>query len=85
MWHVQDGMGWWMIIGTLWMVVFWGLIIGLVVWAVRQFTGPGPAARVQTPLEIAQQRYARGEITREQYEEIRRELDPAASKSLRAV
>ena len=34
-----------------------------------------PAQTSQTPLEILKARYARGEISREEYEEIRRDLE----------
>ena len=30
-WGMHDGMGWWMAFGAVWMVVFWGAVIGLVV------------------------------------------------------
>jgi uncharacterized membrane protein len=33
-----------------------------------------PTQPAKTPLEIAQERYARGEITQAEYEEMRREL-----------
>ncbi len=44
-----------------------GLVV-LIVWAVKRFSvsGGGPA-NAQSPREILQARYARGEITREQY------------------
>ena len=53
-WHVDAGL--------------LGLIIGLVVWGVKQFTVGGEAGRRSgdTSLEIAQKRLARGEITREE-------------------
>ena len=51
-----------------------GIVI-LVVWAVRRFTSNGgSSSSVQTPREILQVRYARGEITREQYNEILSDL-----------
>ena len=71
------GFGWWGIL----MLLFWALIIGgvvlLVLWLVRQArpptVGPGPSG--PRPLDILKERYARGEITREQYEEMRRNLE----------
>ena len=57
-----------------------GGLVWLVIWAVRQFSGNGqrsspfgqqnnrPAG--ETPREIVEKRYARGEITREQYQEM---------------
>jgi putative membrane protein len=75
MWGWYSGMGWWMVIGSIWMVVFWGAIIWLVVWGIRALTGGQPRRdEGDTPLEIARKRLARGEITREQFEELRKAL-----------
>lgn len=82
MWHMgnDNGWGWWMVMGWVWMVVFWGLII----WAVyavvtrlshtsnRQDSPHQP--NQPTALEILEQRYARGELDTEQFEEMRRRL-----------
>ena len=73
MWGANEGMGWWMIFGAIWMVIFWGAIIWLIVWGVGQVSGGGRRSD-DTPLEIARTRYARGEITREQFEQLRRDL-----------
>lgn len=70
--------GWWMVIGMILMVIFWGGFIWLVVWGIRKAThhnytaGNGMGGR--TPLDIAKERYAKGEITREQFEEIKKNL-----------
>ncbi len=72
------GYGWWMWIA---MAIFWGLIlvgIALVLfWLLRQArpieTGPAPGA--PRPIDILRERYARGEITREQFEQMRRDLE----------
>ena len=46
-------------------------IVVLVVWAVRRFSATGNHGTCgQTPREIVQARYARGEITREQYQQM---------------
>jgi putative membrane protein len=62
--------GGWMI---LMMVLFWGGTILLVMWGVRQFTGrsqpPGDRA-----MGILNERYARGEITDEEFESMRQTL-----------
>jgi putative membrane protein len=71
--------GW---IGMLISMVFWILVVGglvwLVVWAVRR-SGAGSYNGVpmtgQSPKEIAQQRYARGEINREQYQQLLEDLN----------
>lgn len=66
--------------GLLMWLVFLGLIV-LAVWVVLRMarsagqgglSGQPPA---ETPLEILKKRYARGEITREQYEAIRKDLE----------
>jgi len=49
-------------------------IVGLVVWAVKRFTGGPVSSSGQTPREIVQSRYARGEITRDQYQQMLQDL-----------
>ncbi|HZW33206.1 MAG TPA: SHOCT domain-containing protein [Isosphaeraceae bacterium] len=67
-------------LGWILMLVFWGLVIGglalLGIWLFRTLA-PSTAAMAppSRPLEILQERYARGEITREQYEEMRRLIE----------
>jgi putative membrane protein len=39
-----------------------------------QFNQSGPTQTNQTPLEILKARYARGEISREEYEQMRQDL-----------
>lgn len=73
MWGYYGGVWWWMLFGGLMMLIFWGAIIGLVVWGVKQFSGDRQrdSSSRETPLEIAQRRLARGEITLEEFEELR--------------
>ncbi|MEX1253648.1 MAG: SHOCT domain-containing protein [Dehalococcoidia bacterium] len=74
MWDSYDGMGWWMVFGMIWMVIFWGAIVALIVWGVSRVTGGGGRSDEGTPLDIARRRYANGEITREQFEQLRSDL-----------
>ncbi|MBE0479926.1 MAG: SHOCT domain-containing protein [Dehalococcoidia bacterium] len=76
MWHF-DGDGWWWGFGVwmiILMVLFWGAIIALIVWAVRALLGRREDTSRPTPLDIARERYAKGEITREEFEQIKRDL-----------
>ena len=69
------GMGWWMAIAAIFCVLFWGGIIWLIVWGVNKATDHRDSgAALNSPLEIAKARYARSEITREQFEQIKKDL-----------
>jgi putative membrane protein len=70
-----DGYGW-MGFGWIFMLVFWGVVIAGVIALARwllQGTGSRDAPG-KKPLEILQERYARGEIERDEYEQKRRDL-----------
>jgi putative membrane protein len=78
-WHWEMHPVWWMwgvggLVMMLMMLLFWGLVItGLVVglrWLVSQ--GRSPAS--DSALAILRERYARGEISREEFEARRRDL-----------
>lgn len=74
-------MGWgfgWMWIMPVFMLVFWGLVLWAVV-AVVQGLSRADGSRTSnpdgdSPLEILKRRYARGEISKEEYEEKKRDL-----------
>jgi putative membrane protein len=76
MWDMGPGMGWWMGFGWLWVIGFCLVMM----WAVRTLSkgssghqdhGPAEAG---TPQEILERRYARGELSDEQYEAMRAHL-----------
>ncbi|MDR7451316.1 MAG: SHOCT domain-containing protein [Armatimonadota bacterium] len=58
----------------LWMAAFWIGVVALAVWAAGRLFPGVPSPRTPTPREILDARYARGELTREQYHELRKEL-----------
>ena len=74
MWGMQQGMGWWMLFGSFWTLLFWGATIALVVCGIRVLTGGNKPPEGEDPLKIAQRRYARGEISRAEVEEIKATL-----------
>ena len=66
--------------GGLMMVLFWGAVIALVVFLVRGLTrgrsevGDDVSHQRPTALDILQERYARGEIDQQDYEQRKRDL-----------
>ena len=78
MWYMHDGWGWWMVFGGVWMLVFWVAIIALVVWGIKSLVGHGESnggtPERRDPLEIAKERYAKGQISREEFEQIKKDL-----------
>ncbi len=74
MWHLHEGMGWWMAFGGVWMVVFWVGLIALIIWGVNRLTRRDDSSRKQSPLDLTKERYAKGEITREEFEKIKKDL-----------
>jgi putative membrane protein len=75
------GFGWGgMIFGGLFMLLLWGGFFALIFWGIKLLTDRGSSLRDQSSQqgfsarEILDQRYARGEINREEYELIRADL-----------
>ncbi len=67
------GWGWFM---PIIMIVFWGLVIWGIVALVRgvSTSDTGFATQTDSALEILKRRYARGEITKQEYEERKKDL-----------
>ena len=62
-------------------ILLWGLIIGAIVWLVSSLVSrtaknipSGTPTASESALDILKNRYARGEITKDQYEDMRRDL-----------
>lgn len=74
-WHPMSGWGH-MLFGGLMMLAFWGGIIVLVVLLVRWLSGADAGARAtgSSALRILEERFARGEIDKEEFEERKRLL-----------
>ncbi len=58
------------------MLIFWVLVIVAMVYLIRYLARGmgGRNIREETALDILKKRYARGEISREQYEQMREDL-----------
>jgi putative membrane protein len=68
MWH--DG---WMMFGGIFGFLLLIAFVFLVVWLVTRSSGVSTTSKPD-PLEIAKERYARGEISHEEYEKIKKNL-----------
>jgi putative membrane protein len=77
--------GWWMFFGGFLSLALFLVLVGLVVWAVLRFTGPGRAlmpasigAKAASPPDDAlhelRLRYARGEMDRQEFVQRYRDL-----------
>lgn len=65
--------------GFLFMLIIPILIIGGIVWLVAALARGGQVpllltSQRETPLDILKARYAKGEVTKEQFEEMKRDL-----------
>lgn len=67
--------------GFMWLMpVFWFVILGLIIWAIVAAVGRSGESGGQglpksdSALEILKQRYARGEINKEEYEQKKKDL-----------
>lgn len=60
--------------GWIFMVLFWGLIIWLIIWLINQNKHSENHYERKTPQEILKERYAKGEITKKEYEEMKKDL-----------
>ena len=70
-WMWGFGMG----LGGLVMLTFWGALIVGIVLLVRSMGVDGSPRSHTAPLDTLKRRYAAGEITREQYEQMRKDLE----------
>lgn len=73
MWNGWD-MGW----AGGWMMLVWVLVLGLIVWgvvALTRSTRRDTRDTQPTPAEVLQMRFARGEISEEEYRQARAALD----------
>ncbi|MCR4313445.1 MAG: SHOCT domain-containing protein [Candidatus Roizmanbacteria bacterium] len=72
------GMGW------IFMLIFWGVVIWIVISLIKGSHGRGHMCghdheydeheKENSPLEILKERYAKGEIDKKQFEEIKKDL-----------
>ena len=70
-WGAGSMMGWFG--GGVMMIVFWVLFIALIVWIVREVSGKNARSSSQA-LDILKERYAKGEIDKEEFDSKKKDL-----------
>jgi putative membrane protein len=63
-----------MVFEAIVLILFWVGVVALALWAVDTLGRGTKAGARPTPIDIAKERYARGDISRDQFEQIRRDL-----------
>jgi len=71
--HPMSGWGWGIGMMAM-MLLFWGVMIFAGVAGIRWFIGQSKAPRPDSAMEILRERFARGEIDRDEFEAKKREL-----------
>jgi len=66
------GYGWY---GGIFMWILLLAVIGLIVYLIARGVQIKGSSNDETPLQILKKRYARGEISKEEYERIKRDLE----------
>ena len=75
MWCFGEGTNWWPWLGGLWMFIVGGGLIALIVWGVSRLTQQNSSAiNNSSALDTAKERYAKGEITKEEYIQYKQDL-----------
>lgn len=68
-WGMMGGWG-----GMLVMLLFWVALILIIVWVVRAAIGANPGGNSSNARAILDARYARGEITRKEFEQMKKDI-----------
>lgn len=81
-WHMTNWEWGGILVGGILMLLFWGSVIALGFFVVRALVRSDRnkertdnTRKQQTPLDIVKERYARGEITQDEYQRIRNDLE----------
>ncbi len=64
----------WGYLGLIFMVLFWAAVILLIVWLYKQIKEPEAVSASKSALDILKERYAKGEITKDEFQDMKKEL-----------
>lgn len=62
------------LMGGFMMLFFWGGVILLIVWLIRELSGKNQP-QGKSALDILKGRYAKGEITKEEFEKMKKDIN----------
>jgi len=71
---MMGGGGYWGLTGIIFMVLFWAALILAVIWLYKQVRGEAAGMKGETALDVLKKRYAAGEITKDQFNEMKKEI-----------
>lgn len=60
--------------GGIMMLAFWTLFIIFIVWVVREMSGKNSQSNSSKAIDILKERYAKGEINKEEFESKKKDL-----------
>lgn len=75
--NYNENMFGWSFGGGFMMILFWVAIIIFIVWIVREMGGKNHSDKTSGPktsIDILKERYAKGEITKEQFESMKKDI-----------
>lgn len=70
---MQGGGGWMLAHGIFWLLLIAGIVL-LIGWLLQARSSASREQASESALEILEKRYARGEITRDEFERMKRDL-----------
>lgn len=74
MWCFGEGFDGWTWFGGIGMIIFWVAFIILAVWIIYTLVKNNRNETSSKALDIARERYAKGEITKDEYDQYRKTL-----------
>lgn len=74
MWCFVEGAGWWSWFAGIWMFIIGGGLIALIIWGISRFAKQESVKANNNTIDLTKERYAKGEITKDQFEEIKKDL-----------
>ncbi len=68
------GAGLWWAFGGIFMILFWVGLVILISWIVMKIVKGSSSESKSDALDIVKERYAKGEISKEEFEQIKKDL-----------